>query len=148
MVDQLSSRLGRSATLLYNGFFLAGIAELAGEPVWAHAGAVYVESLAYLAKLGSGDLTLGDSVQFLQWLSSASAMHPERVMVGHGGAACNNTSQFVFDLAAYLLVCHCSGGWYYLNNQGYNIDQGLLCPHKEYALSLGEPVGVMSRVSR
>lgn len=148
MVDELRAALP-DAILIDNGYYIGKSgAEDAGEDCWSHTGNTYVESMsnAGLPATGSG---VGPEVDLkhLRWLANASAVHPDRIMIGHGSTA--STASFRFGMAAWLLVVADPTKSYFLGNDGYSIDGGLLDqPEAVYRLAeaCGKPTGSLERV--
>lgn len=143
MVDELRAKLGSDAIILDNGFFLAksGIG-YAGREAWAHTGVCYVESMASIGanparNFGELPSPYDLDVQHLRWLADASAANPHQIFVGHGeidipsamprASSTNLSDVFRFGLVKYMLVTSSMENGYYLaNNNGYEIDGGLL----------------------
>jgi len=139
MVDSIRKQLGEQVILIENGFYLAGgRKELSGLDEWRHSGSLYAESLA---NYGGEKVPIATGIKYLQWLSSANAKFPQAGpnkphFIGHGhvhghlsGTAAGllqNDTEFQFGLCKYLMVTSSVRyGWFIANN-GYGIDQGLL----------------------
>ena len=74
---------------------------------------------------------------------TASSMPPHRLNASAGCPA-NATRSFSFGLALFLLVTPDPAADFFLANDGYEVDQGLLAPHPAYALRYGAPRGGFS----
>ena len=140
MVDKLRAALP-DAIIIDNGFFLTPSgAELAGEDCWSHTGNSYAESMAGIPATGKR-ANLTNALRHLRWIANSTAAHPDRTLIGHGTSG--NESTFRFGMAKYLAVtASVKNGWF-LANQGYSIDGGLLTqPDAVYSAAegCGEPV--------
>lgn len=122
MVDELKTALPH-AFITNNGFYLTKSGDMyGGEDVWSHTKNTYVESLE---KIGNTDIFTKElSMTYLTGLSNATSAHPDRLLIGHGSNA--NTTVFYSCLVKYLLITSSVEDGYYLANDGYGIDQGLL----------------------
>jgi hypothetical protein len=133
--------------LIFNGdYYSQSGAVIANSTLLSHADAVYIESLANLIDDAKKNPP-STIIAYLRYLSSTAAnLNPSKLFVGHG--QCGNTSSsasqadptFTFGLAIFLLVTPDPSTNYYISNFGYNIDQGVLFPHAEYALEFGKPL--------
>lgn len=150
MLDALRAALP-GALLLFNGdFFGANGAVVANATLLQHADAVYIESLASLGASGAGAPAPGASIAYLRYLAaSAAAAPPAKRFFGHGllnassgGGGGGGDGAFTFGLAVFLLVARGDPAEdFFLANDGYQVDQGVLVPHPEYDLELGAPRG-------
>lgn len=137
MVDELQERMGNRRLVMYNGFFVPkGDSDpashvKAGADQLAHAN-LYDESFGQTVSAG-GNATLG----FLGALQTALKENPSRMLFGHASPTLAN---FSYTYGCFLMVAPKAGA-YFLSNEGYRVDQGLLDEHVEYALGLGSPVG-------
>lgn len=139
MVDQLSARIGEQHFLMYNGFFLPSggsnpVSRIIAKNQLAHAN-LYCESFDRAVSTRD-DITLG----FLNELQAALKNNPSKILLGHGP---RTQSAFSYVYGCFLMVAPRAGA-YFLANDGYRVDQGLLDDHAEYDLGLGDPVGDFS----
>jgi hypothetical protein len=156
MVDSLRHHLGQDAILLENGFYLAGgRKELSGLDAWRHSGSVYTESLA---NYGGKKVPIATGVKYLQWLASATASFKKQPagihFVGHGtlsgAGTLQSDTEFRFGLCKYLMVTSSVRDGWFLANNGYGIDQGILeQPMSVYdgddGIGCGEPTAPFKR---
>lgn len=136
MVDQIRGALGPDVLIIDNGFYLAGPGtsrqkELAGTDAWVHSGSTYTESVASIGTSVRGE----PAVDHLRWIAEAAAANPTLRMIGHGGIDPTPPSPrgnrtmgagFEFGLAKFLLTTASTENGWFLANEGYGIDQGLL----------------------
>jgi len=110
-----------------------------------HADAVYAESMAHLDSQTAAarpDL----SIAYLKFLAASSAAAAVgKHFIAHGPLDPSDAGRsFTFGLALFLLVTpNPSTGWF-LANDGYSVNQGLMVPHPEYAFAYGAPRGPFS----
>jgi hypothetical protein len=109
----------------------------------AHADAVYAESMSSIDTPAAAAAP-ANSVAYLRFLetSTAAAAAAGKLFAGHGlldPAA--PARSFTFGLALFLLATPDPAAGLFLANDGYEVDQGLLAPHAEYALAFGLPRG-------
>ena len=140
MVDAIRAALPPNAITVDNGFFLQSeSSRLAGLTEWNHSRTAYVESLA-----SAGDdprLSIEESIDMLVWLSNSSARAQlethSMAIIGHGTLdlppfSAQSNASFLFGLAKFLLVANLASDGagadnaYFLANNGYSIDDGLL----------------------
>ena len=143
MVDAIKAAVP-GAWLIYNGFYDAGGGGVvANASLLAHTSALYVECLS---TLGSGaPVSLADATPFLRSVAAMAraADRADKAYVGHGfgPVADPGDARFLFGYAVFLLTATGGAREMFLANDGYEIDQGLMKTHAEYALELGAPTG-------
>ena len=140
------------AFVIYNGASIDGSNSgpyKANASLLAYADALYVESLALLCD-AANSISPSDAITFLSYLASAAAtaQNERKFVMGHGllpssgGPAAEAT--FLYGLALFLLISPEPETGYFISNDGYNIDQGLLTMHPEYDWKYGTPLGAFT----
>jgi len=107
----------------------------------AHADAVYAESMASIDSPAAAAAP-ARTVAYLRFLaeSTAAAAAAGKFFAGHGLLdPADAARSFAFGLALFLLATPDPAAHFFLANDGYEVDQGLLAPHAEYALAFGRP---------
>ena len=136
------------AFVVFNGNFIVPSGGMLANAtaLLPHADAVYVESMATLDS-PSFAASPERSIAFLQFVAaSASAAVPAgKQLFAHGRLdPADAERSFAFGLALFLLVApDPSTGWF-LANDGYDVQEGLLVPHPAYELAYGAPRGPFS----
>ena len=136
------------AFIVYNGDFFSpsGAVVANATTLLGHANAVYAESMASIDTAGAAAAPAA-TVAYLQYLagSSAAAAPAGKLLFGHGLLdPADAARSFTFGFAVYLLVAPDPATGWFLANDGYEVGQGLMVPHPEYALPLGAPRGAFS----
>ena len=107
----------------------------------AHADAVYAESMSGIDSPAAAAAP-ANTIAYLRFLetSSAAAAAAGKRFAGHGLLNASDAARsFTFGLALFLMVTPDPSTTFFLANDGYEVDQGLLAPHAEYALAFGAP---------
>jgi len=125
--------------IVYNGFFsnAAGTRLLGGENYLQHADAVFVESVSRLYPRMN---TIDASVTYLQSVATAAETYSDKLVIGHGEG-----SDYLYGLSCFLMISPDPDNNYFLHNEGYDIDLGMMDNHAEYAFSFGLPLGAFTR---
>lgn len=150
MMDAIRTAVPR-AFLIYNGNgYSHNVSVAANSSLLPHADAVYLESTANLVTDAEKDAP-SIIIAYLQYLAATAAAEPTKLFFGKGhldvtaqSPLVNDTKTFTFGLAVFLLITPNPSTNYFIANDGYNINQGVLLPHPEYALSYGLPLGNFS----
>jgi len=110
-----------------------------------HADAVYAESMANIDSAQAAADPSG-TIAYLRFLAqSSAAAAPNKLLFGHGLLdPADAERSFTFGLALFLLVTPDPAAGGFIANNGYEVDQGLLIPHPQYALEYGLPQGPFS----
>jgi len=104
-----------------------------------HADAVYAESMSSIDSPGSAAAPKA-SIAYLRFLAESSAEALPKLYFGHGLLDPGDAARsFAFGLALFLLTTPDPAKGYFIANNGYEIDEGLLTPHPEYAFEYGLP---------
>ena len=90
-------------------------------------------------------LSYEEEVRYLRQIAALVQDNPHKLIVGHGEST--SPQRFSFGLAVFLLVTETPSTSFFLANDGYDIDQGMLLQHPEYHLPLGHPVGNFTQLS-
>ena len=157
MLDEVRAAVP-SALLLFNGDFDGRGAVIANATLLPHASGVYMESLASLGNSGAAKPDADESISYLRYLETSSAAAlPSKLFFGHGllnrtatpsshahSVSNEDDDAFIFGFAIFLLVTRDPAASYFLANNGYEIDQGVLTPHAEYGYDIGMPLGSFS----
>ena len=146
MLDEV--RAAVPAFIIYNGDCNgAGGAVVANaSTLLGHADAVYAESMASIDSPGAAAAP-AQTIAYLQYLaaSAAAAAPAGKLLAGHGLLdPADAPRSFAFGLALFLLVTPDPAGGAFLANDGYQVEQGLLSPHPEYAFAYGAPRGAFT----
>lgn len=133
-----------SAFVIFNGDFNSGHGSVVANATGliGHADAVYAESMAGIDSAQAAADPSG-TIAYLRFLAQTSAAAPpHKLLFGHGLLDPSDAERsFTFGLALFLLVTPDPAGGGFIANQGYEVDQGLLAPHPQYALHYGPPLG-------
>ena len=146
MVDEVRAALP-GAFVIFNGDYNDAkdarvIANATG--LIQHADAVYAESMSSIDSAGSAAAPQA-SIAYLRFLAESSAGALPKLFFGHGLLDPSDAERsFAFGLALFLLTTPDPATGYFIANSGYEIDQGLLAPHPEYAYAYGQPRGPFS----
>ena len=148
MLDAVRAAAPPGAFLIFNGdYFGAGGAVVANaSALLGHADAVYAESMASIDTPGAAAAPAA-TVAYLRYLaaSSAAAAPAGKLLVGHGLLdPADAPRSFAFGLALFLLATPDPARGGFLANDGYQVEQGLLAPHPEYAFAFGAPRGAFT----
>jgi len=149
MVDAIRAAVPH-AFLIYNGNgYNHNDSVSANSSLLPHADAVYLESTANLVTDAEKDPP-SIIIAYLQYLAASASADPSKLFFGKGHLTTssqpdpNNPKTFTFGLAVFLLITPNPSTNYFISNDGYNIDQGVLLPHAAYELSFGMPLGEFS----
>jgi beta-D-xylosidase 4 len=130
------------AFLLFNGDFDSPRGPVvANATLLAHADAVYAESMSSIDSPAAAAAPAA-TIAYLRYLaeSTAAAAAAGKRFAGHGLLdPADAARSFTFGLALFLLTMPDADAGFFLANSGYEVDQGLLVPHAEYALAFGAP---------
>jgi hypothetical protein len=147
MLDAVRAASPAGTFLVFNGDFNGPSGVVAnGSALLQHADAVYAESAASIDSPAAAAAP-AHTVAYLRFLaeSSLAAAAAGKRFFGHGLLdPANATRSFSFGLALFLLVTPDPAADFFLANDGYEVDQGLLAPHPAYALRYGAPRGGFS----
>lgn len=149
MMDAIRAAAPR-AFLIYNGDgYNHNDSVSANSSLLPRADAVYLESTANLVTDAVKDPP-SVIIAYLQYLAASAAAEPTKLFFGKGHLETatqpdpNNPATFTFGLAVFLLITPNPATSYFISNDGYNIDQGVLLPHAAYALPYGMPLGAFA----
>ena len=147
MLDEIRLAVPR-AFVMFNGNFIdPGGNVLANATLMLpHADAVYAESMATL-DTSVAAMNPARSIAYLNFLAetSAAAAPAGKQFFAHGSLDPTDVNRsFTFGLAVYLLVTPDPATGWFLANDGYSVNQGLMVSHPEYALEYGAPRGPFS----
>ena len=141
MLDAVRAAAPAGTFLIFNGDYNSpsGGVVANGSALLPFADAVYAESMASIDSPGAAAAP-ARTVAYLRFLaeSSAAAAAAGKRFFGHGLLdPADAARSFSFGLALFLLVTPDPAADFFLANGGYEVDQGLLAPHPEYALQFG-----------
>ena len=131
--------------IIYNGDYQSGSGAILAKStdLIRYTDAVYAESMASI-----DFSSVKNAITFLRYLAASSKAEVSRgkLTFGHGVLGASNDA-FKFNFALYLLITPDPATGYFLANDGYSINQGVLVPHPEYSLAFGLPLGNFSEDS-